>query len=112
MNRTRSLTRGAGSSLILRFPTVLEPQRYNYSLIDDAGAYGSGSRTRTCVPVLIAVVVALQPTAVSYDQEVSEPIVIFSRCCRNSPRQVHLAPPSSSSRLVVIVDASVYGKSS
>jgi len=72
----------------------------------------SGSRSRTRVPVLIVVVVALRPAAVSYDQGVSKPRGNSSRWGRNSPRQVHLAPLSSSSRLVVIIDASVYGKSS
>ena len=45
-------------------------------------------------PVLI-VVVALRLTAVSYDEGVSKPIVNFSHCHRNSPKQVHLTPLSS-----------------
>ena len=137
MNRTRSLTRGAGSWLIPCFPTVLELQRYKNILAflfavhlqfplgfrllfplpprawsTTTARMVSGSRIRSCVPVLIFVVVDLRPAAVSYDQEVSKPIVNFSRCRRNSPRQVCLAPLSSSSRLSVIVDDSAYGKSS
>jgi hypothetical protein len=52
----------------------------------------SGFRTRTRVPVHIVVIVALRPAAVSYDQGVSNPIVNYSRCRRNSPREVCLAP--------------------
>ena len=46
----------------------------------------SGSRTHTCVPVLIVVVVGLRPAAVFCDQGVSKTIVNFPRCRRNSPR--------------------------
>ena len=128
--------RGAGSLLIPKFPTILEPKRYNNRLAFLFVIYFqfplgftplfplpprawlktvrmvSGSRTLTCVPVLIVIVVALRPAAISYDQGVSKPIVNSSRCRRNSLKQVCLTPLSSSSRLIVIVDDSVYGKSS
>ena len=105
---------GAGSWLIPRFPTILEPKRYNNGLVDDAGAYGKWflySYLCNSVPVFI-VVVALRLAAVSYDQGVSKPIAKISRCHCSLLRQVHLAPLSSSSRLVVIVDDNAYGNSS
>ena len=71
----------------------------------------SSCSSRTRVPVLIAVVVALGLVAVSYDEEVSERIVHFSCRYRNSPMQVRPTPLSSCLNLVVIGDNIMYGKS-
>ena len=44
---------------------------------------------------MLIVVVALRLAAVFYDEGASKPIVNFSHCRRNSPKQVHLTPLSS-----------------
>jgi len=115
MNRTWSLTRAAGSLLIPSFSTVPELTRYKngpvfsfavhpqfpmkfpllFPLRPRAWSTTTARKvSRSRVPVLIIVIVALRLDAISYDKGVRKPIVNFSRCHRNLPKHVRPAPLS------------------